>query len=351
MRQYEVTIAMPVYNVAPYVEAALLSALNQTFRNIEYLIIDDKGEDGSMDIVRRVINAHSRKEDIRIIDQKYNQKTGAARNAGVDNAKGKYLFFLDSDDTISSDCIEILYNAMSQTPVDFVSASFVRKDRQGKIYPLCHYEKDIIIGYGKFSVFDYCYGSGNKIAVSLCNRLYDISFLRSNHIRCIPSQTHEDSWFTYQVLMMATSCRLLPNCTMFYTYNPNSSSATFSTGYSENTARQYADIQILKCNYIKPYVKNSFYRGALTDIMKMCLYHAYQIEISSQMDRIKKMELETILLNPPFLVPTQGNRSGCALKYFLYRFFYILPLAWRLALIRIGGSLKIKGILRRWMHF
>lgn len=351
MKQYEVTIAMPVYNVAPYVEAALLSALNQTFQAIEYLIIDDKGEDGSMDIVRRVINAHPRKEDIRIIDQKYNQKTGAARNAGVDNAKGKYLFFLDSDDTISPNCIEILYNAMSQTPVDFVSASFVRKDGQGKIYPACRYDKDTIVEYGKFSVFDYCYGSGNKIAVSLCNRLYDIEFLRCNHIRCIPSQTHEDSWFTYQVLMMATSCRLLPDCTMFYTYNPNSSSAAFSTGYSGNTALQYADIQILKCNYIKPFVGEKFYRGALTDIMKMSLYHSYQIEISSQMDRRKKTELESALLNPPFFRPARGNHGGRSVEYILYRLFYILPLAWRIALIRFGGYLRVKGFLRRWVHF
>lgn len=50
MKEYEVTIAIPVYNVAEYIESSLLSALNQTFQSIEYLIIDDKGQDGSMDI-------------------------------------------------------------------------------------------------------------------------------------------------------------------------------------------------------------------------------------------------------------------------------------------------------------
>ena len=52
--KYTVTIAMPIYNVAPYVEKSLLSALNQTFVDIEYLLVDDKGTDESMDIVHRI---------------------------------------------------------------------------------------------------------------------------------------------------------------------------------------------------------------------------------------------------------------------------------------------------------
>ena len=54
--KYTVTIAMPIYNVAPYVEKSLLSALNQTFVDIEYLLVDDKGTDESMDIVHRIIS-------------------------------------------------------------------------------------------------------------------------------------------------------------------------------------------------------------------------------------------------------------------------------------------------------
>lgn len=74
MKEYEVTIAIPVYNVAEYIESSLLSALNQTFQSIEYLIIDDKGQDGSMDIVRRIMNEHLRGNDMKIVDQRYNKK-------------------------------------------------------------------------------------------------------------------------------------------------------------------------------------------------------------------------------------------------------------------------------------
>ena len=64
---YKVSLAIPIYNVSLFVERALLSVLNQTYDNIEYLIVDDKGQDDSMDIVHRIIKDHPRGKDIRII--------------------------------------------------------------------------------------------------------------------------------------------------------------------------------------------------------------------------------------------------------------------------------------------
>ena len=102
----KVTLGIPIYNAANLVERTLLSALNQTYPNIEFIFVDDKGN--SMDIVRRIIAEHPRRNAVRIIDQKHNQGTGAARNAIVTYATGKYLFTMDCDDVIIPDCIEIL---------------------------------------------------------------------------------------------------------------------------------------------------------------------------------------------------------------------------------------------------
>ena len=93
---YKVTLSMPIYNVAPYVERALLSALNQTFESIEFLLVDDRGTDNSMDIVRRIIKDHPRGKDVRIIEHPHNIGLGATRNTAIDNAQGEYLFFMDS---------------------------------------------------------------------------------------------------------------------------------------------------------------------------------------------------------------------------------------------------------------
>lgn len=89
---YKVTLAMPVYNVEKYVERALLSALNQTFDSIEFLIVDDKGTDRSMEIVSEIVSTHPRGKDVRIIDHVVNQGTGATKNSAIREAKGEYLF-------------------------------------------------------------------------------------------------------------------------------------------------------------------------------------------------------------------------------------------------------------------
>ena len=120
---YKVTLSMPIYNVAPYVERALLSALNQTFESIEFLLVDDRGTDNSMDIVRRIIKDHPRGKDVRIIEHPHNIGLGATRNTAIDNAQGEYLFFMDSDDEITPDCIQVLYDKMMEEKVDFVVGS------------------------------------------------------------------------------------------------------------------------------------------------------------------------------------------------------------------------------------
>ena len=102
-----ITLGIPIYNAAGLIERTLLSALNQTYPNIEFIFVDDKGD--SMDIVRRVAGEHPRGSAVRIIDQVVNQGTGAARNTIVEKATGEYLFTMDCDDVLIPECIELLY--------------------------------------------------------------------------------------------------------------------------------------------------------------------------------------------------------------------------------------------------
>ena len=204
-----ITLGIPIYNAAGLIERTLLSALNQTYPNIEFIFVDDKGD--SMDIVRRVAGEHPRGSAVRIIDQVVNQGTGAARNTIVEKATGEYLFTMDCDDVLIPECIELLYNKMQEHPVDFVAASFVRRDLEGKVYPGgCQYE-DTLITDGDYAVAKYRYGRGQNIFVATWNKLYRTDFLRKNEVRCIPHYLIDDPWFTYQVILRARSCRLLPD--------------------------------------------------------------------------------------------------------------------------------------------
>lgn len=344
----KITLGIPIFNAANFVEQTLLSALNQTYPNIEYLLIDDKGD--SMDIVQRLVDKHFRRNSVRIIDQGYNRGIGAARNAIIDNATGKYLFTMDCDDLITSDCIELLYKKMLEHPVDFVAASFMRCDEMGQKFPGFQYN-DTLIDSGKYAVAEYRYGQKNEIFVATWNKLYSVDFLKKNNIRCKEGHFNEDPWFTYQVIISAFSCRLLPNCTLYYMCNSQSvSGVSASKGYTEKIAEQYVQVQKLKSDYISPLRDNSFYRNLLTDIMTMSVYHAYRIGSSSMLSSLKKEELQKSILTKSFLSPNR-NSGKLTLKYLVYCCFFLLPQSCKMCLVNAGVQLQVKEKIRKWVHF
>ncbi|RGN30321.1 glycosyltransferase family 2 protein [Bacteroides oleiciplenus] len=346
-----ITLGIPIYNAADLIERTLLSAFDQTYPNIEYLLIDDKGN--SMDVVRKVVAAHPRNSSVRIIDQIYNKGTGAARNAIVEHAKGEYLFTMDCDDVIIPDCIEILYKTMSEHPVDFVAASFVRRDLQGKIYPGgCQYS-DILIDGEKHAVAQYRYGDGKNIFVATWNKLYRTAFLRENNIRCVPHYLIDDPWFTYQVIICAKSCHLISNCTLFFTYNPVSvTSIKEQEGYTYFLASQYLGTQKLKAEYIRLFTGYPFYMGALVDLMKMSLYHLYRTCSSSKITKEEKEEFLQGFLKRRFLYPRGWRLTDKNLYKALPLFvFYSLPMGMKKGIVRFLIKINLRRLLNRWIHF
>ena len=103
-----VTIGIPVYNAEDYVEDMILSALGQTYPYIEILIVDDCGTDGSIDIVNKLQQLHPRGNALRILHNESNRGVGFSRNRIIDEAQGRFLYFLDSDDIIDVKTISLL---------------------------------------------------------------------------------------------------------------------------------------------------------------------------------------------------------------------------------------------------
>ena len=93
-KRIDATVIIPVYNTEKYIERAVKSVLNQTMGNFEILLVDDGSSDGSWEVCRKLSILEDRITAIR------NQHSGvsAARNIGIEQAQGRYLFFLDSDD-------------------------------------------------------------------------------------------------------------------------------------------------------------------------------------------------------------------------------------------------------------
>lgn len=116
-----ISVIIPVYNVAPYVEQCLQSVLNQTYDNIEIIVVDDCGIDDSMAIVERIKKEYKGNKAFKIVHHEHNRGLSAARNTGVEVANGRYISFIDSDDWIAPNMIEFLLTAANKGEYGIVS--------------------------------------------------------------------------------------------------------------------------------------------------------------------------------------------------------------------------------------
>ena len=126
-----VSVIIPVYNVAPYLEEALESVINQSYNNLEILVIDDGSTDGSEIICEEYA---ARDKRIRVIYQ-VNGGLSDARNTGLDLAAGEYIAFLDSDDAYRSNMIEVMLRAVMRYQADIIICRCLRRPkRSGSIW-------------------------------------------------------------------------------------------------------------------------------------------------------------------------------------------------------------------------
>lgn len=122
-----VTIIIPIYNVEKYLNQCIESVVNQTYTNLEIILVDDGSIDNSAHIAEEWVKRDSR---IKLIKRE-NGGLSAARNTGIDNAHGEWLSFVDSDDYISKDYIQKMLTAAQENNVKLVNCNYLEVDEQG----------------------------------------------------------------------------------------------------------------------------------------------------------------------------------------------------------------------------
>ncbi len=219
--RYDVTIGIPIYRSVDYIDKTLQSALNQSFPSIEYLIVDDCGKDGSMVVVKELANTHPRGKDFRILYNQHHCGVGVSRNRILDEAQGEYLYFLDSDDIIESDTIEVMVRAARRFNAQVVYGSWERVDNvcqgptQQHIYPMMQLlEPD--------SLALYAFQNHSTFWISVCNCLMNMQFISKTHVRFLDTVFWEDLAFTYEMITHVSRAILLPKITYHYLCRPGS---------------------------------------------------------------------------------------------------------------------------------
>ena len=207
-----ISVIVPIYQVEAYLEECLDSILNQTYRQLEIILIDDGSPDRCGDICDRYASQDSR---IQVIHQT-NQGLSAARNAGMDIATGEYISFIDSDDYIAPHFYEKLLEGFKEHPEAKVTACQVFKNEDGKITPLiCNRRHQFPTIHTSLWCQDAILG---KTYVNVWNKLYQAELLKE--IRFRKGRIVEDVLFMYDFLPICISQQalllLLPDYLYYY---------------------------------------------------------------------------------------------------------------------------------------
>ena len=122
----KVSIIVPVYNASAFIKECVDSVRSQTMtEGVECILIDDCSTDNTLEKIQSIINGDvNGNVNFFLLRQERNQGPSAARNRGIREAKGEYVFFLDADDTITPDCIELLYSLAKQHDADYVQGKY-----------------------------------------------------------------------------------------------------------------------------------------------------------------------------------------------------------------------------------
>ena len=139
----EISIVLPVYNVIDYLDECIKSILRQSNINFELIVVDDGSTDGSQILCDRYSESDSR---IKVIHQK-NAGLSAARNTGLNHAKGKYITFIDSDDFVGEKYIEVLYKIIIESCADISMCDYMEVAQDTKISDVTFQEKNPIDKY------------------------------------------------------------------------------------------------------------------------------------------------------------------------------------------------------------
>ena len=210
---YDVTIGIPVYQAEEFIYRTMESALAQSYSNIEYLIIDDGSQDDSITKIRQLQCTHPRGNQIRIISHQHNQGVAEARNTIISKAKGEYLYFMDSDDIIVSNTIELLMSYIKKYGADIVFGSYEKTELNGEKI-LYQYPDTIYQDNDDFACFAYRKYFG--IQASACNFLVKTSLLRDNHLKFCNSRFWEDTIFTLELVTYIKKAVTLSTITYSY---------------------------------------------------------------------------------------------------------------------------------------
>lgn len=219
MNKIKVSILIPAFNVAPYLEECLCSLTRQTLKEIEIIVVNDGSTDNTGEIAEKYAAGDRR---IRVYHQS-NQGISGARNAGISYVRGKYIGFVDGDDTVSADAFEKLYRQAEIYTADIVLGSLLYSYEDGSTGRVG--DKSEVFSAGReMMTGKECFRSlleTNSYVPMVCGNLYRTDFIREHGLH-FEALFHEDEFFTPYALYYAGCVTDFKEDFYYYRQRPDS---------------------------------------------------------------------------------------------------------------------------------
>lgn len=257
----DVSIIVPVYNVKKYIERCVNSLINQTFTNIEIILVDDGSTDGSELICDKYAEKDSR---IRVV-HKTNGGLSDARNTGMNLALGRYILFVDSDDYIDKNAIQKLLTVANKYNAEIVEAKAIAKSEEGELdsFASINIEENKIydgVEYALARIKNHCFYAAAPF------KLYNLNFLKKHELKFKYGRLHEDELWNPQVILRAKKIVFIDY--PFYYYDIS----------RENSIMSSITIKNIESVFENCYELVDFYKTNLNDKRKRNIFLDYVIK-------------------------------------------------------------------------
>lgn len=221
-----ISVIVPVYNVEKFLPRCIDSIINQNYKDLEVILVDD----GSTDMSGNICDKYASKDKRISVIHKKNGGLSDARNTGIDLAAGDYISFIDSDDYIFPEYFEYLYDLVSKYNADVSTCQPIlvdEKDNEISAHNICVDHINIVSGR------ENCmkeYITGNKINTTAWGNLYRTSLLKKSEIRYPVGKYHEDVFTTYRIINLCE--KIVVGSRKLYAYRQREGSIV-NSGFSE----------------------------------------------------------------------------------------------------------------------
>lgn len=236
-----ISVVLPTYNVAQYLQQCMESVAAQTYHNIEVIIIIDGATDGSYEIAKEFC----KHDDRFAVYWQENAGSGPARNAGLAHCKGEFVMFVDPDDWIEPELLEKLYEAQQEGDYDLVASGrkIFMTDEKGQVLSVvnCPFETFESKDLTKIRQL-YINMLSNEVVSAPTRKLYLCSLIADHHVEFPDFRRSQDICFNYRYYRHIRSLRIIDYVGYNYRRPTNSLGARFRKDYYKTVSALYSDI-------------------------------------------------------------------------------------------------------------